>query len=360
MKTINYFIFIMALLAIFVACEENELDLNNPIPNEIQKETDILSFADEAEFLALVTNIRNGEANPSSKLRSATSNQSLSFTSLFDEYEQAMKEADDYYQREGGYEEFKQKFPNLYYPEYKDDYTAYLPVSDETIAKLLNKEGKVIISGVERDMRDINSYQQLSELGIGIPDIDDQEEENFVTTRSGMPWVVLTTSKQKINSKRKAWLTLRSGIKDGKTDKNLGRVDLCFRKKGILGWYNGEVSSYGYLIKDETTVTLDHKVDEYSPHKFIVFSADDDELNILKNNKFDPVEFRVVFDYTGYGFVGTYDLDMQSLAKLENGLGFIENWRNWYVTQVAVDVLVTVAGTALVVGILALGVILGL
>jgi hypothetical protein len=74
-----------------------------------------------------------------------------------------MTEADDYYQREGGYEEFKVKFPNLYYPEYEEDYAAFLPVSDEAIAKLLNQQGKVIIAGKEIDMRDVFSYEKIHE-----------------------------------------------------------------------------------------------------------------------------------------------------------------------------------------------------
>lgn len=104
----------------------------------------ILSFTNEEEFLSLVNLIRNGESRYTIQTRSSSAE---NFISLYDEFEQAKAEADEYYQRNGGYEEFKVKFPNLFYPEYGEDYAAFLPVSDEAVAKLLNQQGKVIIGG---------------------------------------------------------------------------------------------------------------------------------------------------------------------------------------------------------------------
>jgi hypothetical protein len=46
------------------------------------------------------------------------------FYSLADYYLDAMGEAESYYEREGEYEEFKEKYNELYFPEYEDDYSA--------------------------------------------------------------------------------------------------------------------------------------------------------------------------------------------------------------------------------------------
>lgn len=69
------------------------------------------------------------------------------FYSLYDYFTDAMNEAESYYDRPGGYEEFKAKYAMLYFPEEGDDYSAYLPVKDQKIAKLLNANGEVSING---------------------------------------------------------------------------------------------------------------------------------------------------------------------------------------------------------------------
>jgi hypothetical protein len=47
------------------------------------------------------------------------------FNSLFNIFSKAMDEAESYYDRSGGYEEFKAKYSALYFPEEGDDYSAY-------------------------------------------------------------------------------------------------------------------------------------------------------------------------------------------------------------------------------------------
>lgn len=255
MKKLTYVIAVMALLTTFVACEKNELN----VPETVKEanETNILSFANEAEFQALVANIRKGEADPSSKLRSASTTESSGFVSLFDEYEQAMEEADDYYQREGGYEEFKQKFPNLYYPEYKDDYSAYLPVSDEAVAKLLNKEGDVIVAGEVKNMIDIFSYQQLEELELTYPESTNSSRMN---TRSSIvdnvEYVRLEETIYNSDNNRKFFIRVKTADIIPNDTYYFVRVEsqIIFRKKGFLGaWYN--YSSDGFIalgVKKQT------------------------------------------------------------------------------------------------------------
>ena len=67
------------------------------------------------------------------------------FHSMYDDYVNALNEAESYYERHGGYEEFKEKYSMLFFPEEGDDYCAYLPISRKNVAKLVNSNGDVII-----------------------------------------------------------------------------------------------------------------------------------------------------------------------------------------------------------------------
>lgn len=67
------------------------------------------------------------------------------FESLKDIYNQAMLEAESYYDREGGYEEFKAKYPMFYYPEEGEDYGAYLPYIDESLPSITNEYGNIMV-----------------------------------------------------------------------------------------------------------------------------------------------------------------------------------------------------------------------
>lgn len=75
-----------------------------------------------------------------------------------------MHEAENYYDTEEGYYKFKKKYSNLYFPEYGDDYSAYLPVKDKYVAKLLNSKGEVMINGNIVNLVDIYSYDQINFL----------------------------------------------------------------------------------------------------------------------------------------------------------------------------------------------------
>ncbi|MDD2247240.1 MAG: hypothetical protein PHC39_09250, partial [Proteiniphilum sp.] len=169
-------LFILELVLVgilFASCNNNLEEIQIPDQDGEQAiiglDKGILSFENEAAFQEAVDKVRNNQISLTSLTRSADGSD---FESLYAEFVQAMKEAESYYDRIEGYEEFKVKFPGLYYPEHGDDYSAYLPVSDEAIAKLTNREGKVIIAGEVRDMRDIFTYEKLVELNLTLNDGD--------------------------------------------------------------------------------------------------------------------------------------------------------------------------------------------
>lgn len=346
----------LALTCMLLSSCNNELDEQQVAitdeTNTVFRQSDgILMFDNEAAFLEAVEKVRNNEVGTASFTRSASGEE---FISLFREFDQAMTEADDYYQREGGYEEFKVKFPNLYYPEYEEDYAAFLPVSDEAIAKLLNQQGKVIIAGKEIDMRDVFSYEKIQELGLGMPENVNVDVEENPNTRAFTDIKYLTLDKENMNKKRKAWITLRGievsdkNSKDGSKVK-LGRVDLCFRKKGAVHWYNGKMTSRGYWYSTNgvrTSITSQGlKELEYSPHKYYVSASR--YYQTIKPSEVDKIklEFACGEDYPKYSFTGIYTVDINHLMSLDNGTGFGEdlasflvNWGLWLI-PVAVTII---------------------
>lgn len=334
-KLFIYLFAITALMATFVACERNELldavkSDNQETETVKQNELSILTFNSEDDFYSTVENIRKmGYSNV--KTRSTLQN----FKSIYDEYDEAMSVADDYYTREGGYEEFKQQFPNLYYPEHGEDYAAFLPVSDEAIAKLLNKEGKVIIDGVERDFKDVSTYEKLEELGLAMPSQTESSSTRFTglspVIDPSIPYnVILTTSKKDINSKRRMWVTLRGIEKETMSlpypTLKEARVDFCFRKKGKLGWYNGKL--YGYptiVILDKTQFPLERKY-EYSPMKFPVMREFTAKINDFPDKS--PLDIYIRFESkeTYADFTAVYPANLKDILKLNNGDGFWEKF----------------------------------
>lgn len=134
----------------------------------------------------------------------------------------------------------------------------------------------------------------------------------------------------------------------------LARVDVCFRKKGWVGWYNGKITSDARLSKGQKSIYLETKLEEYSPHKYLVLSSDDATLEVLKNTPVPPVEFKVNFDRGKYAFTGVAQVDYNKLAKLQNGLGFIENWKKWESVRLLKKIAEEIAGNALYLGVLIL------
>lgn len=325
----------MALYCLLLSSCNNELvEQQNLITDEsqlvIEQSDGILSFDNESDFLEAVEKVRDEITSVALLTRSTTEDD---FLSLYREFDQAMEEADDFYQRNGGYEEFKQKFPNLYYPEHNDDYSAYLPVSDEAIAKLVNPQGKVIINGVEKDMRDVFSYEKLQELGLAIPN------ETETVSLQALPinnvidptipyYRALTEVKQDITSKRKMWVTVR-GIEgnDSKVtfDKiKYARIDVCFRKKGTLGWYNGKLYGYPMIVDlNKTRYNLERKY-EYSPMKFTVMAEIRSRVYAFPDHS--PLDLYVRFesDQKDHDFTAVYPANLKQILQLNNGDGFWE------------------------------------
>lgn len=275
----------------FISCKNMIDEIQIPVQDEKQVifelNKGILSFQNEIAFQNTVEKVRNNQVFVTSLTRSVKDND---FVSLYEEFEQAMKEAESFYDREGGYEEFKVKFPNLFYPERGDDYSAYLPISDEAIAKLANRDGKVIIAGEERDLRDIFTYEKLKELNLTLNDedydvmvLDSLSQMRSADFEGAIP-ITVYPGVLVYNAAKNRKIYAVSGRTLGYKDLYsplTGEVHLAFRKKGAFGiWYNHWALTR-IRINIGSQRMLDGTKDGYSSHNY-TFEVPYNTLSVTK------------------------------------------------------------------------------
>lgn len=268
--------------------ELNELNLENVNSKEyvyspelnvnIEKRKDLLVFDSNEDFQKIVSKLGGYPINEvmlrSYQLDNSNDDiipvrditlQDKEFHSLYDDFKNAMNEAESYYDRPGGYEEFKEKYSMLYFPEEGEDYSAYLPVSNKNIAKLLNSKGEVIIGGNTVNLLDISSYEQLKQLGLTPP--DQKIETRSTNENSNGPLLEGIRA-----NNRELWVEpLRRIYAAYPVGEGL-IVEVCFRKRGAFGiWYNysSETSLRIYAKKvSERTMTGFSSHDYFFPRVF--------------------------------------------------------------------------------------------
>lgn len=242
---------LLACSTVFLSCSSE--DLNELTNSNIQSkstmnithvggirivlEKDILSFKNYDDFKQAVKNLKNNQqilSNIQNIIPIHEEDKSLNidgFNSIYDDYVSALSEADNYYDSENKYKEFKNKYPNLYFPEHDDDYSVYLPVSDKATAKLLNSNGDVKINGQIVNMKDITTYDQLVELG-------ETMTTNGISTFDYTGNYLNGTPQLENGGNRR--LTIKVYTEPGSSGvAEVIVVDVSFRKKGFLGaWYN--------------------------------------------------------------------------------------------------------------------------
>lgn len=223
----------VAIATLCVSCNNNCMDdvLNESDTQTTEKKENtndygipgktftMLEFATETDFKLAIE-------KPETVLSSVAND----FKSLYDEYDDAWEIEEAYYATDEKYEEFKQMFPHLYFPEYEDDYSFFLPISDENIAKLVNPEGNVMIGGVVKNYIDIKTPEKLLELGKLCPDpITPQTRSMDHTT------IFLNSIPTQINddNDRKMYASASMGSIGGR---NYVFVTITFRKKGPKHW----------------------------------------------------------------------------------------------------------------------------
>lgn len=291
---IFYLLISVTFITLLSACT-NELD--SVVPEVEKNNIAVLEFPTEADFI-LATQ------NPQKALEEVAQS-NLTFKSLYDEYEDAWKVEEEYYASEAKYNEFKKLFPHLYFPEYEDDYSFFLPVSNEEFAKLLNPQGEVNIGGKLVSYIDIKTPQDLLKRGL----LSTTKDEGIMTRTEQDNTVYLNHIPDVYGHEgdRKMWVHARKGVIGNRL---ATWVEVNFRKKGAFGrWknYSSTVSLLGtlrYATGHSTIFTRAAVKDGRSP---ITFEAFEPNVGI---NPYPCTGKKLEIGYQGIGGL-VYYLDVK-------------------------------------------------
>jgi hypothetical protein len=275
---------VLAIAVIFCGCvmfsscnqDDRLVEGSNSLPANvdingisIENRNGTLVFENESQVKEVVSKIRMFRPKVLST-RSGGTELIRGFKSLYDVFSDAMNEAESYYERPGGYEEFKKKYSLFYFPEVGDDYSAYLPVSDKNLAKIADVNGNVIIGNETVSVIDVTSYEQLVEMGQTAP------ETGAVTIKTRATSGVNSIATEE-TSENKVWVNsyirpYHKGVTPA------FQIEVCFRKKGILGvWYNHNSGSH---LVSTNLITGLYFFDD-SAVEFFGFSSHDYYFGIL-------------------------------------------------------------------------------
>ncbi|MBO4826240.1 MAG: hypothetical protein J5506_03245 [Prevotella sp.] len=261
MKKVLFYAAFVLTMSVFCACssnlEEEMLDTQSPTESVESTNDEMLSFDSEAEFQEAI-DVLNGLTPEEQQLW--VKNHYGNFHSLEELYLKALEEAEDLDESEESFNAYKAKYDKyLYFASFLDDCGVYLPVTNKTMALLLNIDGNVRIAGEIRNMKDVDSYLQIQENGDALYSYD------LMPTRgNGAYWqpryISHSTSfggessgniGQEYDSywweQSKRRIRLKCGRKgdtvSNYTDFYYGRrmrihIEISFRKKTWLGWSN--------------------------------------------------------------------------------------------------------------------------
>ena len=280
------FIVISITLAALISSCTNELDT---LSQEAKKEKlDVLEFATETDFLL-------ASQDPQKALEQLVQ-PNVYFKSLYNEYEDAWKVEEEYYVSEEKYKEFKKVFSHLYFPEYQDDYSFFLPVSNENMAKLLTPDGDVRIGGQLVNYIDITQPEDLLKMGR----LSSSKKANIATRTEQDNTVYCNEIPEMLGHEgdRKMWVKTYTGFVTGAAST---WVEVNFRKKGAFGkWknYSSTVSLQGtlrYATGHSTIFTRATVKEGKSPLKFEAFAPN------IGYNPFPCTSKKLEIGYQGIG-----------------------------------------------------------
>lgn len=308
------------------ACSNDSLDevMNGTKQPEpiVRLERGMLQFDTESEMEEFVNAL--SEINEIEKRNSLIKSRFGAFTSLYDTYIEAMADAAYLDESREAYLSFKEKYEKaLFFSSYKDDYGIYLPVSDVTVAMLLDANGNVRIGDETRNMKDIQNYSQLQELGLTM--YNDEANRNYVESRAvGIQTVTKSgegigveydSGWHKENGKK---IKLKCGRQvssiNNRTSEIVLRlhIEVSFRKKTWLGWTN-------YSSRSTTTGTfsggyvgtVNFSRDESSSHDWWGDISAENLGRIDPNSKIlyrsGPITANLTVDYRGIGPLQKYN-----------------------------------------------------
>lgn len=237
----NLFSVVLLFSLVFMSCskdidtditpKENPKSLNL-FGEQVEVKDGLLKFENNASFKKVLNELVNAQvimtkaANDGIVINADYTLSDKDFHSIYDDYIASADEAELYYDKWEDYYEYKAKYSNLFFPEYGDDYSAYLPISDRNLAKLANSEGYIMVGSELVDCKDISSYEDLEKFGLAMPNDKTKDSGDVIHHREGDNLVWVKIHDQGYNGKR------------------LFQFEVCFRDKGFLGiWHNRRAST---------------------------------------------------------------------------------------------------------------------
>lgn len=177
------------------------------------------------------------------------------FYSIYDLYWDAMEEMEEMEDvSQENYENFQKKYQSLYFPMYQDDAGFYIPIRNLNSAFLANENCEISIAGEIVNLKDIEDYGTLVELGrayysseIPMPIAEmgsfnlNSTSMNSVGPEYDSGWK--TYGKRKVKLKARRRFVEYSPNASIKGSKSLMHLEFCFRKKTWLGWANYKCKS---------------------------------------------------------------------------------------------------------------------
>ena len=321
------FILAAILPCLFEACSNDVIigdsdELINKSELSLDTNDSILSFASKADFDQVVSALKKMDCNTQQEWLNENYG---NFHSLSDEFEEALLEAEKLDESEEAFKTYYSKYgETLFFPFFRDGVGPYLPVIDKYVAKLLNKKGKVLISGVEVDLKDIHNYSQLQELHRAMYSLNETQNKVGRKRVAGTPagdeydseWYHENGKKIRLKCQRR----YTGEYEDGQLGKNHQyglHIEISFRKKTWLGWTN-YVSFVGidarFNLADGQLVTLLDSHTNDSSHDYYIdlpkvykrpFSMTDNYSYIAPG-----IDADVKLDYRGIGHTLQYNFTL--------------------------------------------------
>lgn len=258
----------------------------------VEQKDGMLKFSDEASFkkvlkdLGTAQNVMTKASNDGVVVNADYNLDDGAFQSIYDDYVASADEAELYYDNWEDYYKFKEKYSNLYFPEYGDDYSAYLPISDKNIAKLANKEGYILVGEELVDCKDITSYEDLQRLGLAMPNFKMRDPGDVIHHREGDNMVWVKIHDQGYNGKR------------------LFQFEVCFRDKGFLGiWHNRRASTHLWASATVYGVTdsSDGTKESMSSHNYsFAFNVANGDGTLALRLKYGPLDSKELTGTRGF------------------------------------------------------------
>lgn len=265
-----------------------------------QEEEIMLQFKDDYTFNKVISEFSSMSKQEQQQMISNM----YDFESIKTFYDRAMREAESYYDRPGGYEQFKAKYFMLDFPEIGDDYSAYLPYRDDGKLNFVNVNGNVMIGDkivpqpratiIDRNPADVVDKGNIV-ITAPLPPVLTKTYAYDLMPKTNYSYDRLKVGGSALEHDT-GWMNVGNGKKIKVTFGRIVRntyyllllhegykmdwhIEISFRKKGFLGkWYN-------YSSGTDCLVSLEHLDKSYANETHVFSNTGDSSHDYYFSSK---------------------------------------------------------------------------